>query len=183
MFKSLTPALSIITAIVLFVFFTQPQYEKIKALGVEIDDYQETIQKYTEFNAKLRELMATKDGIKVDDQAKLDMMIPKEIDDARLLVDLEAMAKKHELLFGNIATDAGTRGVGDTSSKNASDKIVAHSVSFEVIGTYDQFKELLKEIESSLTFMEVTKISLTAASTEFQQYALTVETYALPKSN
>ena len=99
--------------------------------------------------------------------------------------------KKYSLLFGNIKTDKGTENVNTQKSnksttpeaQNSENRLITNDISFDVIGTYDQFKNFLSEIESSLTFMEVKTISFNATEGAFQQYSVTVQTYALPNTN
>lgn len=191
MFKSLIPTLSITIAIVLFIFVSQPQFATISTLNQEISAYKDTTKRYQEFNAELSALMSTKNNIRISDRERIDTMIPTSIDNTRLLVDIEAMAKRNSLLFGNITIETGANNfdikksnenVSDTQASNHS-TLVTNDISFEVIGTYEQFKSFLSEIESSLTLMEVIKISLKAQNGTFQKYAITVQTYALPNTN
>ncbi len=187
MFKSLTPILSILIAIVLFVFFTKPLFQEVNAINTEVAQYSETINQYEKFKSDLNRLKQAKSTVRTTDRERVDAMIPDEADNTQTLVDLEAMATSQDLLFGNISveeTEFSTEAtqtdlsVADSFSRD----LVSHTITFEVIGTYSQFKEFLKSIESSLTFMEITGISLSAATDFFQQYSITVETYSLPKS-
>jgi Tfp pilus assembly protein PilO len=183
MFKSLTPTLSIITAIVLFMFFTQPMYDEVQIIREEIADYKDTTEDYQKFNAQLQRLKSEKDQINLASVERLEKMIPPTIDAPRLLVDLESMARSNGLLFGNITVGTGVAGKGASRTDTASafGALASHSVTFEVIGTYEQFKEFIRGIENSLTFMEITNLTLTASTERFQQYGVTVQTYALPE--
>ena len=191
MFKSLVPTLSIIVSLVLFIFVAKPQFNEAQTINADYTEYQDTIQKYEEFNAEINALKSKKNDIRISDRERIDAIIPSSIDNPRMLVDLEAMAKKHSLLFGNIKTDKGTENVNaQTSNKsttpeaqNNENRLITNDISFDVIGTYDQFKNFLSEIESSMTLMEVKTISFTATEGAFQQYSVTVQTYALPNTN
>lgn len=191
MFKSLVPTLSIIVSLVLFIFVAKPQFNEAQTINADYTEYQDTIQKYEEFNAEINALKSKKNSIRISDRERIDAMIPSSIDNPRILVDLEALAKKHSLLFGNIKTDKGTEKVyTQTSNKNTSpeaqnseNRLLTNDISFDVIGTYDQFKNFLNDIESSLTIMEVKTISFDVTEGAFQQYSVTVQTYALPNIN
>ena len=196
MFKSLIPTLSILTAIVLFLFVVRPQFQEAQLINADISEYQETIEDYQTFNAELAALLDAKNNISITDRERLDMLIPTTVDNTRLLVDIEALAKKNALLFGNVVIESGLgtlgengKGVSETAVSNTnpvpanSNRLITNNISFALIGTYEQFKHFLSEIESSLSLMEVTKISLSAVTGRFQQYSVTVQTYALPEQN
>lgn len=189
MMRTLTPFLSGIIAVLLFLFFTQPRYEEIKKVQDEIASYEVAVQKYTDFSRKLNDKLAIKakyQGLKID---RLERLVPDTVDAARLLVDLESLAKKHKMLFGNIATSDSDVKLTPSASTDGSDpvgvtgELSSTDISFEVIGTYEQFKSLLRDIESSLTIFEVTGIAFAATEGSFQQFAVTVRTYALSSDN
>ncbi|HEX4799103.1 MAG TPA: type 4a pilus biogenesis protein PilO [Candidatus Paceibacterota bacterium] len=184
MFKTLIPTLSILTSIVLYNFFIQPMYDEVKVIRAEKGSYEETTAKYQEFNSQLQNLLTKKNAIGINDRERLDKMIPENVDLPRLLVDLEEMARRNGLLFGNI--DASSEGTRTGNSRNEEGDVVAsistQEVKFEVLGNYSQFKSFLHTLESSLVFMEITEIRLSASTNQFQQYAVTIETYALKNS-
>jgi len=189
MFKSITPTLSIVASIILFVFFTQPLYQEVREINAEIQDYTKTTNDYEIFNAELSALLSQKNTIRVADRERLDRIIPNALDNTRTLVDLEAMASSHNLLFGNVDVKVGQpKSFTGTNSNNSvaqfqpNQLMVTSDISFDVIGSYEQFKNFIRTIEGSLTFMEVKEISFSSSEGMFQQYSVTVQTYALPKS-
>lgn len=181
MFKSLTPTLSIIAAIVLYFFFISPQITEIKNVNAQIGTYKATIEQYEDYNTTVQALKDAKNSINIADVQRLEQMIPSSIDTTRTLVDLEAMAQKHGLLFGNVATEMldGIAEPEEGEAEVSGGDLVVNGISFEVIGTYEQFKMFLAEMESSLELMEVTEMSLLAATDTFQQYSIVIQTYAL----
>jgi Tfp pilus assembly protein PilO len=189
MFKSLTPILTIITAIILFVFFTQPIYEEIKLINAETADYNSTAEQYSVFNGKLQALLAKKNQINVAQLERLDTMLPATVDIPRVLIDLEYMARSKGMLFGNVVIDSESSRLKNSRSTNANQEqnsvnkaLVSSTITFDVIGRYGQFKGFLESLESSLSFMEITRISLTTSSEVFQQYSVTVRMYTLPET-
>ncbi len=184
--RTLTPILSLVIAIILFVFFVRPQYAEVLSIQSEIDEYQKAITQYTEFTNKLEAKIAAKESRSALQNEQLDQLVPNEIDDAQALVDLEALAQRHNLLFGN--TDVST---GDTELQRKTDPAVAEDegsdelrtadITFGVIGTYEQFKSFLTDVEKSLSLYEVTQISFDTTESSFQQFEVTVRVYALPK--
>ncbi len=189
MFKSLVPTLSVVTAIIIVMFFTKPIFEEAKETKVTVDAYKETIEEYRNFIDDLRRLEGQRSSVAVVSQARLNQMLTEEIDVPQLLVNLESLAEENKMFFGNISaaeglTESRSNRVNAlaTNAPTAIDGLVSQSITFEVIGTYEQFKNFLRQVESSLTLMEITSINLSGATSRFQQYSLTVEVYSLPNN-
>ena len=168
-------------------FFVEPEYNTVKVLRKDRDNYREAVLKYEAFSEKLDKKVQEKRSINTSDTERLNEFIPNEVDSTQLLVKLEKMAKNRNMLFGNVKADDNaskdllTRsGDGDKRGGERDEKLVSSDISFSVIGTYSQFKDFLTDLESSLTLFEIIKIDLAeAGETQFQQYTLEVRTYAL----
>ena len=186
MMRTLTPVLSIIIAVLLYLFFTQTQFAEISVIQKETEEYTSATEQYNTFNALLQQKLSIKKNQSVYDSERIETIIPVTLDSARLIVDLEKITQNNSLLFGNI-TVKGDDSVAKRGPSNSEAEISAEldsvDVSFEVIGTYEQFKNFLRDLERSLTLFEVIdlKYSVTEDS-PLQQFALTVRSYGLPKS-
>lgn len=183
--RTLTPALSILIAILLFVFFTKPLYSEIKSTQAEVDAYALAVEKYNEFSQALQTKLNKKTSRPEYEIERLDQLLPSMIDETQLLVDLNALALTHGLLFGNVSVEGNNpvmleEALPVEGSQVASDELSTVDVSFDVIGTYEQFKTFLRDIESSLSLMEVTELNFTATEGSFQQFSVTVRAFALP---
>ena len=193
MLRTVTPIVSIVLAILLFMFFVQPQYDVAMGLKKDRDDYLDAVKQYAEFDQKLQAKIKQKNDFKMSDKERLEEFMPSELDSSELLVKLEQIAKRHNMLFGNIKADddAGkellgrsTEGDGETEGGAQNQELVSLDIGFSVIGTYSQFKDFLTDIENSLTLFEIIDIKLAeGGETQFQQYALTVRSFALPSGN
>lgn len=185
MFKSLTPTLSIIASIILVVFFTEPQINEIRKINEEIVDYKETTKKYNDVEKKIEALKAEQGKIALINLDRLDTLVPDMIDTTRILVDVEELARSNRVLFGNV-TIGNLESPAPSSKKGTDDaqvgNLIAHDISFEVIGTYEQFKAFLKDMEGSLSLMEITNLSFTASEGNFHQFYVTMRVYALGNS-
>ena len=185
--RTLSPFLSIIVAIVLFVFFIKPTYYETNALRDDAREYREAASSYIEFTEILKQKIEEKEKF-TSGEKKLNLLIPEEIDSTQLLVDLKSLANRNGLLFGNIVVVEGEAlGVeeGDEDSViDARARLVPTDISFELIGTYSQSKSFLEDLESSQVLFEVTALTFdTTEQKMFQQFSFTVRTYALPSSN
>ena len=184
--RTLTPVLSIIIAILLFVFFVNPKYKEIIAVQAEIADYKDAISKYNTFVNELDAKITKKSSRPAIENERLDRFVPEVINDAQLLVDIESLARRQSLLFGNVEVESGDVNImrNNASSEEViekSDELKTVDINFEVIGTYEQFKSFLLDLEKSMTLFEVVKISLDATDLPFQQFEVTIRAYSLPE--
>lgn len=185
--RTLTPVLSVIIAIILFVFFVNPKYAEIIAVQAQIAEYQDAILKYNNFVNKLDAKIATKVTRSAIENERLDRFVPENINDTQILVDLESLAQRNNLLFGNVEVVSGDMDLVRKSGAAAadvavkSDELKTTDISFELIGTYEQFKLFLADMEKSMTLFEVVEMSLEADDAPFQQFAITVRAYSLPE--
>ncbi len=183
-FRTLSPFLSIIVAVVLFVYFIKPTYYETLTLREDTLEYRDAVDQYKVYAVSLEDKLSEKSKY-ADEDEKLNNLLPEETDSTKLLVDLKALATRNALLFGNVAVvEAGESEESlsdDESQEVAVPVLVGTDISFDVVGTYDQFKSFLEDLEDSQTLFEVVGISFdTSKKTLFQQYSITVRAYALP---
>jgi hypothetical protein len=184
--RTLTPILSIVIAVMIFMFFTQPTFSEVTAVKTEMSEYTTAIEKYNLFSAKLEEKLSVKTNRSASDNERLDRLVPDEIDDTQILVDIEALAEKNGMLFGNISVKNNNATLARKTENvsqglPASQELASVDVTFGVIGSYEQFDTFMLDLESSLTLFEVIGLSYTASPSSFQQFDLTVRVYALPE--
>jgi hypothetical protein len=193
MFRTLTPVLSILAALAIFLLFIKPQYADVRAIQEERDAYTQATQDYASFQEKIDGMESKHESVSVVDRDRLDMFVPKELDTTQAFVDLESLARQHSMLFGNIQV------IEDTTAANAEDGVVEYDetgnpiapsmepehadLGFAVIGTYAQFKEFLTALEQSLTLFEVTHIETEVQEGSFMQFDMTVRIYSLPSAS
>jgi len=184
--RTLTPVLSVIIAIILFIFFVHPKYNEIIVVQAQIAEYQDAILKYNNFVNKLDAKIATKVTRSAIENERLDRFVPENINDTQILVDLESLAQRNNLLFGNVEVSSGDTELVRSNASEAdvvvkSDELKTSDISFELIGTYEQFKMFFTDMEKSMTLFEVVEMSLEANDLPYQQFAVTVRVYSLPE--
>lgn len=189
MLKTLTPILSIILAAAIFFFFARPLFAEIESVQSETNEYREAVEKATEFNNFLQSLITKQNSFSTTKLNRLETLVPEEIDEVRALVDLEALAQRNNMFFGNVEVakteekdtredDESTKGSASVSRSD----FKTIDVTFGTIGTYEQFREFLKELETSLVRMEVMGIDFSTTEGDLNLYKLKIRLYALNSS-
>jgi Tfp pilus assembly protein PilO len=182
MFKTLTPTLAVLAALIIFFLFIKPQYAELKAIQQETAEYEKATADYATFRQKLEAFEARRNGVSVVERDRLDAFVPRELDTTQALVDLESLARQNSMLFGNIdiIEPSKTGSARQASGGGASLLPENVDISFGLIGTYNQFKSFVTALEQNLTLFEVTNIVATVGEGQFMQFTVTVRTYALP---
>ena len=187
MFKTLTPIFSIIIAFAIFFFFTKPLYTEVQGLKKETTGYTNAINNASQFNQKLQQLKQKKDSFDERDVERLNGLVPNSINGVGMLVNLSKLVSAHGMLLGTISvqSDDNTKASANKKvsrtpvSSGDSTDLVSSDIAFTLIGTYDQLRSLLKDMERSLVPMDIVHVSFTAVEGNLQQYAITIRTYAL----
>ncbi len=186
MFKTITPIFSIILAIAMYFFFTSDILAEIDSAQAEFAGYKSLIANVQKYNQKLEGALNTKRAINALEAERINTLVSTDVDEVRLLVDLTEMARAHNMLLGNIVVEEMAS--SEVSEEEISSNVVLPSdfvettISFGLIGTYEQFKDMLADIEKSLVLLEVTGLEFSANEGDLQQFDMTVHTYALKPS-
>jgi len=184
MLKTLSPIISIILALAIFFFFTKPMFAEVATIQEQTNEYSEAVQKAEEFNNYLQGLLAKRNSFSAAELERLEALVPDKIDEVRMLVDLNALTDAKGVLFGNIVVEESddkqdTEGDDDSYSSISQEDFNSLDISFSVIGTYDQMKDLLEDIEKSLILMEVLGMDFQSIEGDLQQYNMKVRLYSL----
>jgi hypothetical protein len=188
MIRSLTPLLAILVSVGIFIYFIQPMYAEINGVQSETTEYGEAVAKAAEFNQLLNSLISKRNSITAGNLERLEVLVPDNIDPVRVLVDLEALAGRNNMIFGNVNIEE-REAAGDDAGKNnpdamdgspiGEDDFVPIGISFSLIGSYEQFQSMLRDMERSLTLFELKNISLEASEGNLAQFNMEIEMYEL----
>jgi Tfp pilus assembly protein PilO len=184
MVKLFLPIILIGAAAVLFMFYTNPTYQTIKDLSLQQDSYNSALDKAQELHTLRDQLLAKRNSFSNDSLDKLHHVLPDNVDNIRLIIDINNIASRHNLALNNV--DLGTLS-GATQSASAQSAIEGNAsavgsvdVGFSVsTGNYDDFLAFLQDLEHSLRIVDVQKITFQTGSNNITNYIMTVRTYWL----
>ena len=134
-------------------------------------------------------------NISQEDRARLEKMLPKSVDNIRLIIDLSSVAKKHGFVLKNIKTQASKQAdakgtlstpvvqnlnIGDASGSNISAPILdTVTVSFSISAPYQQFISFLQDLEANLRIMDISRLTATANDSGIYDWTIELKTYWL----
>jgi Tfp pilus assembly protein PilO len=167
----------ILASIGLFFGYVDPTYSTIRAQRSEKAEYDRALNNSKELQAerdKLLEKFNNMDKGDLDDIVKL---LPDNIDNVRLIIDIDEMAKKYGMRIRNFKA----------STSEASDTIAVAdtphgtlTLSFSTTAPYQTFLAFMRDLERSLRIIDVTDVEFGASDTnDLYDYKVTVKTYWL----
>lgn len=190
--SKLTPIILIVFSVIIFFTFIDPQREKITSLRQEKQEYNEALSKAQELLRLRDELQSKYVGVRPEDLENIKLMLPDNVDNVRLALDIDALAKNRPqpIAIKNIAI-SGSKGAssGSTSSEatpapegqgtGLPGSVGVATISFSVSTNYENFIKFLKDLEDSLRIIDVTNLAVTSAEGGNYNYSLTLRTYWL----
>ena len=184
----LTPILLIIISIGLFFTFTDEQYEVVKTLQAENEEYEIAIERANDLLKRRNQLLAQYNSFSQQDLKRLVKMVPDSIDNVRLIIDINGVTSRYGVEVRNLKLDSVKAGAGQSSSSNTQTAAVVDDVNdnkpyrsapltFSVSTDYETFLKILRDLEASLRILDVTNITFTSSDKEPYTYNVTVKTY------
>lgn len=193
MTRFLTPLLILGLALVSFFYFTTPVLTKIDDLKIERAKLIVALDNATKLKDKQKELLDLRNAMDPVDLADLKQLLPDNIDNVRLIIDINNIAKRRGLIVRNpgIVKDADEGG-GSGSNQlvaAASDRPSGGSqsglgkssvvISFSVSASYEIFKLFLEDLEHSLRIVDIESVSFSGNDKNLYDYKISLRTYWL----
>lgn len=181
--KNATPIILLILAIGIYFTFTTGRLEELKSIKLVNAGYEEALinsEKLIKVRDTVRDNYNKIDPI---DRTKLDKMVPDNVDNVRLIIDANGIAARRGLSIKNVKTSATNILSGETPERvegfNSNPTLDTVTLSFSVTTSYQNFINLLRDIEASLRIMDVTKITLQTGEGQNYDYGVEIKTYWL----
>jgi len=183
----ITPLILIIISIGTFFAYIDPHYRgadsadgsrSVKSLQTELGEYQSALNNTTEIREKREALTKTREGIDPDNLVKLEKLLPDNVDNIKLVIDMNNIAQDHNLVLKSIKLDTAVK--TDQNKLGADNsKYGTVGLSFSVTSSYDNFQNFLNDLEKSLRLVEITDLSVTGNDTGLYDFSVGLKTYWL----
>ncbi len=178
--KWILPIFFIIASVGLFVGYIDGSYNEVKLLRAEVQNFDEALKKSKELQALRDALLSRYNTFSSSDLERLEKLLPDNIDNVRLVLELDNIAARYGMRVSNVAissdVSSGEEGTIGPQNRLYDDVIL----SFAVSGTYDNFIAFMKDLEKSLRVVDITSLSFDGGPDEFAyNFAVSVRTYWL----
>lgn len=180
--RIIVPTILVIAGIGLFVAFTNPTYQRTKALEGQNAAYDDALTKSKELREQRDRLLSKRNTFPSDGVQKLERMVPDNVDNIRLIIDINNIAARHGLSLKNVAL--GT--VSDSSAPRSAlaagasgDALGSVDLGFGLSATYEDFLAFLLDLEHSLRIVDVERISFRNGASSVYDFTVSIRTYWL----
>jgi Tfp pilus assembly protein PilO len=204
MMRFIMPIILIGISITAFFVFTNPIYNDISQLGAQSTSYNEALNNSKALENTRDVLTAKYNAIDPNNLARIQKLVPDNIDNIRLILEIEQIATPYGMVLKNVKyspttaqTTAGASapqsntvaGPGSTlvSGQNSGAGYGVWDLEFSITSTYNNFLNFSKDLENNLRIVDISSISfsstassgLNSSSAALYDYDFKIKTYWL----
>lgn len=167
------------TAVTLFFVKTQPNFNDIKTLQLEKQEYGDALANSRELQTLRDKLLSQYNAISQDDRDRLNKLLPFQIDSSNLIVMFEEIVKAHGILLKKIDVKESKQSA-DSSAVLGEVSLPYKSINLTLLvsGPYASILALFSDLDKSLRLIDVENISFSAAATDTYEFSITARTYS-----
>lgn len=161
----------------LFFAYVDPTYSEIKVLQGEKADYSRALANSKALQAERDKFLERYNAIDAGDRERLIKALPDNIDNVRLIIDIDEVAKKYGMRIRNFSASAveESQVIGSDSGLYGT-----LTLSFTTTASYNTFLAFSKALEQSLRVIDISAISFSSSDTNpLYDYNVTIKTYWL----
>jgi Tfp pilus assembly protein PilO len=190
------PIVLIGISITVFFVLTNPIYNDISTLKTQVSSYNEALDNSKALENERDKLTAKFDSIDKTNLAKLQTLLPENVDNVRLILEIGQIASPYGMVLKDVkynTTDTGTAtatgAIQGTIAKPTSKNYGVFDLEFSTSGSYNNFISFTKDLESNLRIVDISSISFSsdaspasgakANSPEVYTYNFKIKTYWL----
>jgi len=197
MFRFAFPIILIGIAIAGFFMFANPFYKDISSLSAQAVSYNEALDNSKSLEAERDKLTQKYNSISLDDLTKLQKFLPDNVNNIRLILEIEKIASPYGMVLKDVKYDttsiketaSQTKAVqGGVTAKTNSD-FGTWNLEFSTQGTFPNFLNFVKDLESNLRIVDISSIEFSSTATtgtganaspsNSYKYAFKIKTYWL----
>jgi len=202
MFKFILPIILIGASITGFFAFTSPYYKGISLEREKIASYNEALSNSKTLEAERDKLTQKYNSFNPEDLSKLQKLLPDNIDNIRLILEIEKIASPYGMTLKDVKYDATNKNVDVAAQEAAGFNYgVAEDTSpldykildleFSTQGTYNNFINFIKDLENNLRIVDISSIQFSSSGVvstgpginpslpEAYKYSFKIKTYWL----
>ena len=150
MIRYVLAAILIGISVVGFFMFTDPLYKQIEELNMQATAYNEALDNSKALENERDKLTAKYNTISPENLLKIKKLLPDNIDNIRLILEIEQV---------DAAITQGSTGSGDQFKDYGS-----WDLEFSTTGTYNNFINFMKDLESNLRIVDISSIRFSSGS-------------------
>ncbi|MFA6158778.1 MAG: type 4a pilus biogenesis protein PilO [Candidatus Paceibacterota bacterium] len=175
--SNIVSILLIVVSFGTFFMYVDPTYTEIKALSVEKDNYTRALDNSKKLQEQRDMFLQKFNAVSAEDRDNLLKLLPDNIDNVRLIIDIAEMAKAQNVPIGGFRASVATANANVIGANKSAYGTL--TLSFSTSATYGTFLSFMKDLERSLRILDITSIGFSASDSGAYDYDVTLKTYWL----
>ena len=166
-------------AIGITIFFVAPQTSGISELRAQEQEFSNALENARRLDETREDLLDRFNSFDARDLADLKKMLPSNIDNVKLIIELDALAAQYGIPLQNISVEDSAEDDVQVIQEGSGDvgKIL---LKFSIRGAYTQFVDFMDSLEHGLRIIDVRGLTFQSTDqSDIYQYNLLIETYWL----
>ncbi|MBP9711756.1 MAG: hypothetical protein KBD55_01860 [Candidatus Pacebacteria bacterium] len=196
------PIILIGIAVVLVLTFTNPLYQSIGELKIKVSSYDEALSNSKALEIERDKLSAKYKAINPENLSKLEKLLPENVDNIRLILEIEKIASPYGMALKDVKYDDEIKDTGTKASTPKTAPVAqggsapaekkdygTWNLEFSTTATYDNFISFVQDLESNLRIVDISSVEFssvesgssnsTQSSTPVYKYVFKIKTYWL----
>ena len=176
MFRYIVPIILIGTAVTGFLMFTKPTLDNITNIQNEITSYNEALDNSKSLESERDKLTTKYNAIDPNDLARLQKFLPDNVDNIRLILEIEKLALPYGMVLKDVKYDATLLETKDSTASATPASVPSNSISdtttasdrnnqygtwnleFSTEGRYSDFISFTKDLENNLRMVDIASV-------------------------
>ena len=178
MTRFIMPIILIVISVALFFTVTNPMYSSIADSQAQLTSYNTALDTSKTLESQRDALTAKYNSFDPNNLAKLEKLLPDNVNNIRLILEIEQIASPYGMALSDVKYDStnstsvttGTTGgaaavQGGSPAKKQSSDYGIFNLEFSITGTYDNFINFTKDLQSNLRIVDISSISFSSDTT------------------
>ncbi|MCE9585477.1 type 4a pilus biogenesis protein PilO [Candidatus Nomurabacteria bacterium] len=169
MFRFITPIILIGVSVGGFFMFTDPLFKEVSSLKKNVVAYDEALSNSKVLESERDKLTQKYNEITPDTLDKLQKFLPDNVDNIRLILEIEKIASPYGMVLKDVkydttgadATAVSIKGGVNTQSNK---EYGVWNLEFSTQGTYSNFLNFIKDLENNLRIVDISSVQFTSDS-------------------
>jgi hypothetical protein len=176
--KFLVVTILSVLAVGIFFGFTKPILDDIATINKDVAAYNEALGNAKKFVSVRDSLLKKYNQLPSEGLSRLEKLLPDNIDNVRLIIDINGIARKDNLTLRGLQVSGG--GSSSQNSAKVSGKVYdSVSVGFSTSSDFPTFLKFMNDLEHSLRLVDVTNLSFSVGEKGVGDFNVQLRTYWL----
>jgi Tfp pilus assembly protein PilO len=178
MMRFIMPVILIGISLAVFFVFTNSIYSEVTLLPAQVASYTEALDNSKALENERDKLTAKYNAINPDNLIKLEKLLPENVDNIRLILEIEKIASPYGMALKDVkysTTDTATTAAAAATAAAATTAVQGggaagpapkdygiFDLEFSVSGNYNDFINFTKNLESNLRIVDISSITFSS---------------------